>query len=152
MQQVTSPSLGRAKIKAGKKWIRDFGDPLWCQTALEQRLKPETESLCSSIFPWWGLKSRKMKPAGAKVAAWERKKKKKKGEEDQEGECSLICSLVDLQCAADLAGPLIACRCNNMDWSRAGVGGSAAHREDISTALPAQLWSAVCVSHSRQLG
>lgn len=80
-------------------------------------------------------KSRRMKPAGGKVAAWERKKKK---EEDQEWECSsgsLICSVVDPQCAADLAGPLIACRCNNMDWSSAGVGGSAAHREDIPTAL-----------------
>lgn len=63
---------------------------------------------------------------------------KKKKEEDQEWECSsgsLICSVVDLQSAADHVGPLIACRCNNMDWSSAGVRGSAAHREDIPTAL-----------------
>lgn len=88
----------------------------WSET-----LNQETENPCSSSFLWWGLmciKSRRMKAAGGKK------------EEDEGGKAavgSLICSLVDLQCAADLAGPLIACRCNNMGWSSAGVGGSFLH-------------------------
>lgn len=44
-----------------------------------------------------------------------RKKKKRRIKREGAAVGSIICSSVDLQCAADLAGPLIACRCNNMD-------------------------------------
>lgn len=44
-----------------------------------------------------------------------RKKKKRRIKREGAAVGSIICSSVDLQCAADLAGPLIACRCDNMD-------------------------------------
>lgn len=57
------------------------------------------------------IQSRRIE-AGGKMYE-EEKKRRIKRESTAVG--SLIFSLVDLQCAADLAGPLIACRCNNMD-------------------------------------
>lgn len=45
----------------------------------KRKKEDATIYLCSSVFPWWGfyIKSRRMKPTGGKVAAWERKKKRR---------------------------------------------------------------------------
>lgn len=121
----------RAKIKA-EKMQQGAQSPHYCQTAPEWDTQPRNRAsvLIKPPLMRFYIKSRSRRK---EVAAWVRKKRRIKREGAAVG--SIICSSVDLQCAADLAGPLIACRCNNMDWSSAGVGGSAAHREDISTPL-----------------
>lgn len=86
-----------------------------------------------------------MQKSSGKV--WEEAKKKEGG---SRGSGSLMCFLVVLQSTTALAGQLIACRCNNMRWSRQGWGVHSNPQRRYFCSPPlwitaALLTSAVCV-------
>lgn len=111
--------------------------PLGCQTALERDSRPrERERLYAQQSFLVEVLCQKQNETSGRKSSCTGKKKIRGGSKVrvQQGEPNMLLGWSPV-CKGFRWPPLIACRCNNMDWSSVGAGGPEAYREDISTSL-----------------